>query len=153
MRIYSHIIFAALLLGPVLAHATPDDDYKKCKEQCPLCDLACKHPLRLPPRRAPDPCTPYCDQSGQWCVSCASAECMDIDGPGMSLSLCGDTLSWCTDDGDCGESSGHSWCRDDEGHADIDVCILTLVDYACCGCISGWGGYDHCSGEDGEGEE
>ena len=101
------------------------------------------------PEYPADPCVPGCDATGMWCTQCdddTGRGCVEISGPGVGAVLCDGDLSWCYEDGECGEVEGHPWCRDDEGHADIDVCILTLTDYTCCGCISGWDGYEHCSG-------
>jgi len=51
-----------------------------------------------------EPTPPSC--TGQWCTSCDEVGCIDIDGPGITASLCDGEFSWCTDDGECGEYDG-----------------------------------------------
>lgn len=136
-------MFASIIMSLILA-ASPS--VEACKKKYPNSNLSCEHPISLP--RPPEPeCVPYCDASGHWCVSCAVGGCRDIDGPGMSLSLCGNDLSWCTDLGECGEVSDPLettfGCQyfGEEGPDDLSSCILTVIDIMCCGCISG---YDQC---------
>ncbi len=99
------LILAGLLLAPSPAGAGV------LKKQCPCpakgssltwsakCCKADKAPPQ-PPQAPPDDSN-TCESTpasctGQWCTACDEMGCVDIDGPGISASLCDGELSWCT---------------------------------------------------------
>jgi hypothetical protein len=110
-----------LILAGLLASTTVHAGVLQKQCACPVGEFGnlkfsakcCKQDKAPPPAPKPPDDTNTCEPSpasctGQWCTSCDEAGCLDIDGPDISMSLCDNTLSWCTLDGECGESSGWS---------------------------------------------
>ncbi len=70
--------------------------------------------------------------------------CEVIRGENLLIAVCKDEITWCVDDF-CGTDPIFTTfgCQyfGEYGADDIASCILTMIDVACCGCISG---YDQC---------
>ena len=70
--------------------------------------------------------------------------CDVIRGENLLITMCKNEIAWCIDDF-CGtdpyETTFGCQYFGEEGPDDLATCILTMIDVACCGCISG---YDQC---------
>ncbi len=98
------LILAGVLLAPtttnagVLKHPWPCPCAFTSKPWSTAC---CKEEKAPPPAPKPPDDSNTCEPAsctGQWCTSCDEMGCIDIDGPGISASLCDGEFSWCTDE-------------------------------------------------------
>ncbi len=96
------LILASLLLAPSTTHAGKLPKLCPCAStNIPWSAKCCKQDKAPPPAPKPPDDTNTCEPSpasctGQWCTSCDEMGCIDIDGPGISASLCDGEVSWCT---------------------------------------------------------
>lgn len=69
----------------------------------------------------------------------ADSECFGVEADGVSALVCGADISVCTGEGCIDWQETREGCQyyGPEGPDDIAVCVLTVADEACNGCISG----------------